>query len=108
MKLLFGWLVCRSLAVSFPPLCGWRSVYPSVFTLHLQAGVKEKHEPKDTQVCKLAVELKVHQCTGNDEEESRLRSRLHGPMQVLRRDVQRTTGRSRPSEDRRGGHELAD
>lgn len=70
--------------------------------------MKEKHQPKDTQVRELAVELTVHQYTGNDEEESRLGSRLHGPVQVLRQDVQRTTGRSRPSEDRREGHELAD
>lgn len=65
---LDGWF-----AVSFPPLCGRRSVCPSLFTLHLQAGVNEKHNY-----------LKIHKCAGwmwswrfistpadNNEEKSR-------------------------------------
>lgn len=97
---LDGWF-----AVSFPPLCGWRSVCPSLFTLHLQAGVKEKL-PKDTQVRELDAELKVHQYPSKGEEESRLGSRLHGQVQVLCRDVQRKTGRSR--HEGHEGHELTD
>lgn len=35
---LDGWFV-----VSFSPVCGLRTIYPALFTLHLQASVKEKH-----------------------------------------------------------------
>lgn len=42
--------------MSFSPVCGRYGVYPPLFTLHLQANVKEKHmAPNYTKIHKAVV-----------------------------------------------------